>query len=228
MVPVARAIFLGLQRVGRGALGLVVAHPHACTAIASLIPLAVLCFDATRDRLTANPIQEITLRTGKTGLVLLVAALACTPLNTFFGFRLGLKLRRDLGLFGFLYIALHLMIFAVLDLGLDVQLIMGAVTQKQYVLAGLASFLLLVPLAITSTTGWQRRLGKRWKTLHRLVYVAVPIASLHYLWLVKADVRVPLAYAAIVGLLLLARVPVVRSRLSALGGRLRVSPGSRL
>lgn len=198
---------------------LVTTHPLWVTTIAALMPLVVGVVDAVGDRLTANPIQEITYRTGKSGLVLLVASLACTPLNAVAGFRLGLKLRRPLGLFGFFYIALHLLIFAALDLGLDFQLIAGAVTQKQYVLAGMASFALLVPLAVTSTRGWQRRLGKRWKAVHRLAYIALPLGALHYLWLVKADVRVPLAYAAVIGLLLVARIPAVRARLSALRGR---------
>ena len=150
------------------------------------------------------------------GLVLLVASLASTPLNAILGFRFGLKIRRDLGLFGFLYISLHLLIFAALDLGLDVALIVNAISQKVFVLAGMASFALLIPLAITSTKGWQRRLGRRWKPLHKLVYLALPLAALHYVWLVKADIRTPLAYAALIGLLLLARVPAVRGWLSGL------------
>lgn len=192
------------------------AHPHLVTAVFALAPLGFMLRDLSYDWLTANPIQELTFRTGKVGLVLLVASLASTPLNAILGFRFGLKIRRDLGLFGFLYISLHLLIFTALDLGLDVALIVNAISQKVFVLAGMASFALLIPLAITSTKGWQRRLGRRWKPLHKLVYLALPLAALHYVWLVKADIRTPLAYAALIGLLLLARVPAVRGWLSGL------------
>ncbi len=192
------------------------AHPHLLTAIFALAPLGFMLRDLSYDWLTANPIQELTYRTGKVGLVLLVASLACAPLNALLGLRIALKIKRDLGLFGFLYIGLHLLIFTALDLGLDVALIVNAISQKVFVLAGMASSALLIPLAITSTKGWQRRLGKRWKPLHKLVYLALPLAALHYVWLVKADIRTPLAYAALIGLLLLARVPAVRGWLSGL------------
>ena len=195
------------------------AHPHLVTAVFALAPLGFMLRDLSYDWLTANPIQELTFRTGKVGLVLLVASLACTPLHTFLGLRMALKIRRDLGLFGFLYIALHLLVFSALDLGLDGRLIVNAISQKVFVLAGMASFALMIPLAITSTKGWQRRLGKRWKPLHKLVYLALPIAALHYVWLVKADIRAPLAYAAIIGLLLLARVPAVRNWINGLRRR---------
>ena len=191
-------------------------HPHLVTAVAALIPLAVMVVDGLGDRLTFNPIQELTFRTGKVGLVLLVASLACAPLNTLAGLRIGLKIRRDLGLFGFLYISLHLLIFSVLDLGLDIGLIVNAISQKLFVLAGMAAFVLMIPLAITSTKGWQKRLGKRWKSLHRLVYLALPIAAFHYVWLVKADIRPTLAYA----LLLLIRVPAIRGWVSGARRRL--------
>lgn len=199
-------------------------HPHLVTAVFALAPLGFMLRDLAYGWLTVNPIQELTLRTGKVGLVLLVGSLACSPLNSILGFRFALKIRRDLGLFGFLYIGLHLLIFAALDLGLDIALIVNATSQKVFVLAGMASFGLLIPLAITSTKGWQRRLGKRWKLLHKLFYLAMPIAALHYVWLVKADIRPPLAYAAIIGLLLLARVPAVRGWI---GGLRRRPPAQR-
>ena len=183
---------------------------RALAALAAAIPLAVMLVDGLREGLTVNPIQELTLRTGKVGLVLLVAALACTPLNALLGWRFTLSLRRDLGLYGFGYIALHLAIFALVDLGLDLDLIARTVLQKPFVIAGSAAFLLLLPLAITSTRGWQRRLGRRWKGLHRLFYIAMPLAVLHYAWLVKADLRPPLAYAVGVAVLLLLRVSAVR------------------
>ncbi len=180
------------------------------THIGSLIPLALLIWDYFNDHLTVNPIQAITFRTGKTALVLLVLALACTPLNTLFGFREALKVRRTLGLYAFFYVCLHFLTFVWLDYGLDLGLIFDAVAKKRYALVGFTAFLLLLPLAITSTKGWQKRLGKNWKMLHRLVYVAAPLAVVHYVWLVKADIRQPLAFGAVVLLLLLARVPLFK------------------
>ena len=180
------------------------------THIGSLIPLALLIWDYFNDHLTVNPIQAITFRTGKTALVLLVLALACTPLNTLFGFREALKVRRTLGLYAFFYVCLHFLTFVWLDYGLDLGLIFDAVAKKRYALVGFTAFLLLLPLAITSTKGWQKRLGRNWKMLHRLVYVAAPLAVVHYVWLVKADIRQPLAFGAVVLLLLLARVPLFK------------------
>jgi sulfoxide reductase heme-binding subunit YedZ len=180
------------------------------THIGSLIPLALLIWDYFNDHLTVNPIQAVTFRTGKTALVLLVLALACTPLNTLFGFREALKVRRTLGLYAFFYVCLHFLTFVWLDYGLDLGLIFDAVAKKRYALVGFTAFLLLLPLAITSTKGWQKRLGKNWKMLHRLVYAAAPLAVVHYVWLVKADIRQPLAFGAVVLLLLLARVPLFK------------------
>src|SRR5919205_3482280 len=162
------------------------------------IPLAVLIWDGVHDRLTVNPIQEISFRTGKTALVLLILCLACTPLNTLFGMKQVLPLRRPLGLYAFMYACLHLFTFAVVDYGLDAGLIKQAIVEKRYVLVGFAAFLLLMPLAMTSTQGWMRRLGKRWKVLHRLVYLAAPLVIVHFVWLVKADIREPLLYGALV------------------------------
>jgi sulfoxide reductase heme-binding subunit YedZ len=186
------------------------------THVGVLLPLAVLIWDGMHGGLTVNPIQEISARTGKTALVLLVLSLACTPLNTLFGLRHVLPLRRPLGLYAFAYAALHLLNFAAVDYGLDPVLLREAILEKRYVLVGFAAFLLLLPLAITSTTGFQRRLGKQWKQLHRLVYLAAILAVVHFVWLVKADVREPLVYGAIVGGLLVVRLPSIRRRLTRL------------
>jgi sulfoxide reductase heme-binding subunit YedZ len=109
-----------------------------------------------------------------------------------------------------MYAALHFSIFVGLDYGFDPQLIGEAIAEKRFVLVGFTAFLLLLPLAITSTKGWMRRLGKRWKQLHRLVYVAAVLVIFHYIWLVKADIREPLAYGALVALLFVLRAPPVR------------------
>lgn len=184
--------------------------------IASLLPLAVLVWDYLNDQLTANPIQEATFRTGKTALVLLALSLLCTPLVRLLGWKPAQALRRPLGLYAFFYAALHLAIFAAVDYGLDWGLIQQAIAEKRYVLVGFAAFVLLAPLALTSTKGWQRRLGQRWLRLHRLVYLAAPLAVLHFVLLVKSDIREPLAYGAAVATLLALRLPAVRRAVARL------------
>jgi sulfoxide reductase heme-binding subunit YedZ len=183
-------------------------------------PLVVLIIDYARDNLTANPIQDITFRTGKTALVLLVLSLSATPANTLFGFKEALKVRRPLGLYAFMYVTLHFLIFVGLDYSFDLSLIREAVLEKRYALVGFTAFLLLIPLALTSTRGWMKRLGKKWRRLHSLVYLAAPLAVIHYVWLVKSDIRVPLQFGAAVALLLLARLPRVRRAASSLRSRL--------
>lgn len=190
------------------------------THVLALAPLLLLVVDFLLGNLTVNPIQAITFRTGTYALVLLVLSLVCTPLNTLFGLRAVLPLRRWLGLYAFLYAALHFLTFAGLDYGFDLGLILAAVIEKRYVVAGFAAFLLLLPLALTSTQGWQRRLGKRWKRLHQLVYLAAPLAVLHYIWLVKSDIRIPLLYGAAVAVLLVLRLPPIRRRIATLRQRL--------
>jgi methionine sulfoxide reductase heme-binding subunit len=189
------------------------------THAGALIPLALLIWDYWQDQLTANPIQNITFRTGKTALVLLVLSLACTPISNLFGFKQVLALRRALGLYAFTYASLHFLTFIGLDYGFDPGLIQEAIFKKRYALVGFAAFLTLLPLAITSTRGWMKRLGKRWKRLHRLVYVAALLAAVHFVWLVKSDVREPLAYGAIVVLLLAARLTKVRIALRSMRAR---------
>lgn len=188
--------------------------------LAALAPLALLIWDGVHDDLTANPIQAITFRTGKTALILLVLSLACTPLNSVFGVRQAVKWRRPLGLYAFLYAGLHFLIFTVLDYGLDLFLLREAIFEKRYALVGFAAFLLLIPLAITSTRGWMKRLGKRWKRLHQAVYVAGLLVIVHYVWLVKADRREPLLWGVAVGLLLLLRIPAVRRWIAQIRSRI--------
>jgi sulfoxide reductase heme-binding subunit YedZ len=188
----------------------------------SLLPLAVLVYDFFLDNLTVNPIQEATIRTGKYALVLLVLSLACTPINTVLGFRPALKVKRALGLYGFLYVCVHLAIFTVWDYGLDLALIWQQVMEKPFVLAGLGAFVLLVPLAITSTQASQKRLGKDWKLLHRTIYLIMPIAILHFLLSVKSVLArpEPLQWGIVVALLLLVRVPAVRKFVVNVRGQL--------
>ncbi|MFC2014513.1 sulfite oxidase heme-binding subunit YedZ [Chloroflexota bacterium] len=188
---------------------------------AALLPLAFLIWDFTQDRLTVNPIQAIQLRTGKYALVLLVITLAATPVSRLFSSRQVLALRRPLGLYAFLYTSLHLLNFLVLDYRFDFFLIKEDLFEKRFAIAGFIAFLCLLPLAITSTRGWIVRLGKRWKNLHRLIYPAAVLAVVHFGWQVKADIREPLGYGVIVLLLLLVRLPVIKSLLIGFRDRLR-------
>lgn len=183
------------------------------THIGALLPFAQLVWDALHHQLTVNPIREATYRTGKTALVLLLLSLLCTPANVLLGWRGVRVLRRPLGLYAFFYATLHLLIFAVVDYGLDWGLIWETVLEKRYVVAGFSAFLLLVPLVLTSTAGWQRRLRQRWAALHRLVYLAAGLAVLHFYWLAKGDKRDPLHYALALAALLLLRWGPVRQLL---------------
>jgi methionine sulfoxide reductase heme-binding subunit len=169
-------------------------------------------FSLIRDYLQDDPLvtRTLMLRTGSLGLLLLVASFACTPVATVFGWPKAIQIRRALGLYGFLYAGLHLLVYAVFENELELDLIVRDIGERRSMLVGLAGLLLLIPLAVTSTRGWKRRLGRRWRMLHRLVYVAVPLAVLHYLWLDRDFIDIPLRYAAIVGLLLALRLPPLR------------------
>lgn len=183
------------------------------THVGAWLPLIILLWDASQNRLGVNPIQDMTLRTGKTALVLLILSLTATP-AAMLGFRKALKIRRALGLYAFGYALIHLFIYVGLDYGFDLHLLWLELTEKRYVIAGFTAWLLMVPLVLTSTRGWQRRLGRRWKTLHRLAYISGIAATVHFVWLVKSDIRTPLAFAGILLLLLLARLPTIRKRLT--------------
>jgi sulfoxide reductase heme-binding subunit YedZ len=183
------------------------------THIAALLPLAWLLWDYWQGLFIIDPIREITTRTGKTALILLILSLASTPINTIFGFKQALRVRRALGLYAFMYVSLHFLTFIGLDYGFDLDLIGRTILDQRYVLVGFAAGLLLLPLAITSTQGWQKRLGKNWKRLHRLVYLASILAIVHFMLLVK-DIREPLRYGIVLALLLLVRIPGIRRVLS--------------
>ncbi len=186
--------------------------------VAALAPLVLLLVAWLTDALSVNPIQEATFRTGKAAMVLLVASLACTPANTVFGFRPAIKVRRALGLYAFLYAAIHFGIFIGLDYGFDLRLVALELAEKRYILVGAAALLILLPLAVTSTKGWQRRLGKVWKKLHRWVYLAGVLVIFHYIWVQKSDIREPIVWGLILGLLLLLRVPAIRKRAASWRG----------
>lgn len=160
-----------------------------------------------RGWLGVNPIEKLTHVTGMTALVLLLSTLAVTPARRLTGWNPLIRLRRPLGLFAFLYASIHLAIWLVLDLGFELAWAWEDVRERPYITVGMGAFLLLTPLALTSTRGWIRRLGRRWALLHRLIYVATALGIVHFWWLVKSDVRLPLLLAGIFALLMAARVP---------------------
>ena len=179
--------------------------------VAAAWPLARIVWGYGFDTLGVDPVDTLTAVTGTAAIVTLVASLACTPVNTLFGFRQALTVRKSLGLWAFAYTVLHLWVFVGLDYGLDWAFIFeDAVLEKQFIVFGLVALLIMLPLAITSTKGWMRRLGRNWKRLHRLVYVAGVLAVLHYFILAKIDKSEPLIYAAVLALLLALRLPPVR------------------
>lgn len=163
--------------------------------LACSLPLAKLLYDLPTGGLGANPIEAITDRTGWWGLALLLATLAVTPLRRWSGWHAIARQRRTLGLATFGYVSLHMLTYFVLDLGLDFSHIAEDIVQRPFMTVGAAAWLLLLPLAVTSTRGWMRRLGPRWAKLHRLVYLVVPLALLHFFWSQKADRLEPLVFA---------------------------------
>lgn len=186
----------------------------------ALLPLAWTVWQYTQGLFLVDPVREITTRTGRTALILLISSLACTPLATLFGLRQVMRVRRALGLYAFLYVSLHFATFVWLDYGFDLALLRQAIFDQRYVVVGFAAGLILLVLAATSTQGWQKRLGKNWKRLQRLVYLAGILAIVHFAWLVK-DLREPLRFAAILAALLLLRLPPVRRAVSNARHRLK-------
>ena len=171
-----------------------------------LAPLGALGWRAYQHELTANPIEFITRATGDWTLRFLVFTLAVTPLRKLLGLPELIRFRRMLGLFAFFYACLHFTTYIWLDKFFDLAEMWKDVAKRRFITVGFAAFLLLIPLAITSTAGWIRRLGgKRWQALHRAVYVSAVCGVVHYYWLVKSDVRKPVFYGALVGLLLVWR-----------------------
>lgn len=156
--------------------------------------------------LGANPIEALLHFMGRWGLAFLLLSLAVTPLRRATGWNRFIRTRRLLGLFAFFYLTLHLLVYLVLDQGLAWSFIWEDFTKRPFITVGFASFLLLVPLAVTSTRGWIRRLGRRWRQLHRLVYPAAILGVVHFYWKVKADTFWPLVAGGILALLLLARI----------------------
>ena len=174
-----------------------------------LVPFFWLGWAAYQNDLGANPIEYITHATGDWTLRFLCICLAVTPLRTLLKQPNLIRFRRMLGLFAFFYGCLHLTTYVWLDKFFDWPEIVKDVYKRPFITAGFTSWVLMAPLALTSTAGWIRRLGgKRWRLLHRAIYVSAMAGVVHYYWLVKSDVRKPVMYGAIVGVLLLFRMAV--------------------
>ena len=177
------------------------------------VPFLLLLYDSATDALGADPINEITHRTGRWRLRFLLITLAVTPLRLLTGWNWLIKYRRMLGLYAFFYVTLHFLTYIVLDQFFGFAHIVEDIAERPYITVGFTSWLLLIPLALTSTDAWVRRLGKRWGRVHRLVYLAAAGGVLHFLWLVKADLRRPILYGSVlVALLALRLVPTAKFR----------------
>ena len=170
-----------------------------------LAPTLVLIWDSVTGGLSVNPVEDITHRTGDWALRFLRLTLAISPFRWLSGWNGAMRYRRMLGLFTFWYASLHFSTYIVFDHFFDIRSITDDVIERKYVTAGFLAFILLLPLAVTSTQGWIRRLGKRWLVLHRLVYVAAVAGVVHFLWLVKLETSEPLVYAAVLSGLFIAR-----------------------
>jgi sulfoxide reductase heme-binding subunit YedZ len=174
--------------------------------VAALLPAAYLTYGLFYDGLGANPAEALQTQTGIWALRFLVLTLLVTPVRRLTKWNPIIQYRRMLGLFAFFYAFLHLLAYAVLDRYLDFSGVWEDVAKRPFITAGMVAFILMVPLAITSTKGWIRRLGRRWQLLHRLIYLSAIAAAVHYLWKVKIIGGSPVYYALIIGALLAFRI----------------------
>ncbi len=170
--------------------------------ILGLLPFLLLIFDTFNDRLGANPIEYLHFRLGDWALRFLCLTLAMTPLKNFFHHSGFIRFRRMLGLYAFFYATLHLLVYLVLDLSLSWEALLDEVPKSPYILIGFLTYFLLLPLAVTSNVYWQKRLGPRWKRLHRMIYIAVLTGFLHYVLMVKAYNNELFMYAGVIFILL--------------------------
>ena len=174
--------------------------------VASAIPLVWIIYQGVYDQLGADPAKSIVDYLGMWGLRLLLITLAVTSLRVWFGWRWQLPLRRMLGLYAFFYILLHLLAVITFIMGWRIDILVKEVTERPFIIVGMLAFVLLVPLAVTSTQKWQRRLGRRWKKLHQLIYPIAILAVLHLVFLIRASYLEAFIYVCIVTLLLMQRV----------------------
>lgn len=174
--------------------------------VMALVPLAVLIFQVFTGRTSANPAEDIMLTTGIWAFRFLLATLAITPLRRITGWNRLIQYRRMLGLFAFFYATMHLLSYIAFDRFFAFGEILGDIAKRPFITAGMLAFVAMVPLAVTSTKGWIRRLGRRWQQLHRLIYLSAMAAALHFIWKVKVPFGEPVYYAAIVAVLLIFRI----------------------
>jgi methionine sulfoxide reductase heme-binding subunit len=175
--------------------------------VGSLAPALRLLVLGARGELGANPIATALNQLGLVALIFLIASLAATPLKAALGWTWPIRIRRMLGLYAFFYASLHFLTYLGLDQVLDLRAVFADITKRKFIAVGLTAFVLLVPLAVTSTDAMVRRLGfVRWKRLHRLVYVAAVLGVVHFIWRVKKDLSQPLTYGAVLAFLLAIRV----------------------
>jgi sulfoxide reductase heme-binding subunit YedZ len=175
--------------------------------INSLVPLALLGWDASRGQLGANPIEFFLRTTGILTLTFLLITLAVTPLRKIFGWNMLIKYRRMLGLYAFFYVCLHFLTYVIFDRSLNLFGTVADIIQRPFIAIGMASFFLMVPLAVTSTNGWIKRIGgKRWAKLHRLIYYIAIGGVIHYWMIVKSDIFYPAMFGLVLAVLLGYRV----------------------
>jgi sulfoxide reductase heme-binding subunit YedZ len=170
--------------------------------LAALLPLAALVFKVLTGRTSANPAEDIILTTGIWAFRFLLATLAITPIRRLTGWNRVIGFRRMLGLFAFFYACLHVISYLAFDRLFALDEVATDIAERPFITAGMAAFVTMVPLALTSTRGWIRRLGRRWQLLHRLVYVSAIAAALHFVWKVKVVIGEPVYYAAVLAVLL--------------------------
>ena len=176
------------------------------------LPLASLIYAFARDQLGSDPVETITHETGEWALRLLILTLCVTPLRQISGWNNLAPSRRTLGLMSFLYATLHFATYLTFDLSWDFSDFAEDIQERPYITLGFAAFMILVPLAMTSTRKSIKRLGRGWQRLHRWIYLALALAIGHFIWLVKADLREPLIYAGIAALVLTWRIPLLLGR----------------
>lgn len=198
---------------------------RAAVFVACSLPLLVLGSDALRGHLGANPIENVMNRLGFWALFWLMASLAATPLKILLGWTWPIRFRRMVGLFAFTYVCLHFTTYFVLDQFFDFPAIYADIVKRKFITIGMLGFVLLIPLAITSTDRWVRRLGfVKWKRIHRLVYAAAVCGVIHFVWRVKADLLQPLIFAGILATLFLIRIVAARGRKARSRETLRLDP----
>lgn len=175
-----------------------------------LWPIARLVWRGFTGDLGANPVEELLHRTGDAAIIGVLATLAVTPVRRLAGWNLIVQGRRLIGLFAFFYVSLHFFVWLAIDQTLDWEFIVEDIAERPFVTVGFVGWILLIPLAVTSTKGWIRRLGRRWRRLHKLVYVTAVLGAVHFYWNAKADTRWPVVVIAILAALFAARMNMTR------------------